>query len=342
MSQAGFFDFEQRLDQLNAQGNPLHTLEQAIDFEAFRPTLAKVREKPRKSNAGRRAFDVVLMFKMLVLRTLYGLGDGQLEYQVRDRISFMAFLGLEPGDAVPDENTVWLFREQLTELGLCEALFERFEGDLAEAGFFASKGSIVDANIVEAPRQRNTREQTAQIKRGERPESFDENPHQGRQKDTNARWTQKGGRNHFGYKNHVNADAKHKFVRRYTVTDAARHDSQAIDELLDETNTNADVYGDSAYRSAAIQGRLESQGYRDRIHRKAVRGRPLSERNRRANQRKSKTRARVEHVFGRQAQFAYHLGTTLLRCIGMKRAKAEIGLRNLVYNLDRYARLVSE
>ena len=152
---------------------------------------------------------------------------------------------------------------------------------------------------------------------------------------------QKHGENRFGYKNHVNVDAKHKFVRKYTVTDAATHDSQVIDELLDAGNTNADVYGDSAYRSAAIKQRLEQQGYRDRIHRKGVRGKPLDERGRRGNRTKSRTRARIEHVFGRQAQFACHLGRTLLRCIGIKRATAEIGLRNLVYNLDRYARLVA-
>ena len=341
MSQAGFFDFEQRLDQLNDHGNPLHTLDQAVDFEAFRPTLERVRDKPRKSNAGRRPFDVVLMFKMLVLRSLYGLADGQLEYQVRDRVSFMAFLGLGPGDDVPDEKTVWAFRNDLTELGLIDELFEQFEADLSAAGFAASQGSIVDANIVAAPRQRNTRDENAQIKRGERPASFDANPAKGRQKDTDARWTKKRGQTHFGYKNHVNVDARHKFVRQYAVTDAATHDSQVMDELLDEDNTNRDVYGDSAYRSASIRARLESSGYRDRTHRKGYRGKPLDERGQRANRRKSRVRARVEHVFGRQAQFACHLGTTLLRCVGLVRAKAELGLRNLVYNLDRYARLVA-
>lgn len=341
MSQAGFFDFDHRLDQLNRHGNPLHVLDQAIDFEAFRPTLERVYDKPRKSNAGRRPFDVVMMFKMLVLQSLYGLADGQLEYQVRDRVSFMAFLGLRPGDAVPDEKTVWLFRERLTRLDLIETLFEQFDADLAASGFAARRGSVVDASLVEAPRQRNTREQNAQIKRGERPESFDENPHRGRQKDTDARWVKKAGVNRFGYKNHVNVDAEHKLIRRYAVTDAATHDSRAFEQLLDEDNTNRDVYGDSAYRSAQISETLEKEGYRDRIHRKGYRGRPLSERSREANRKKSKVRARAEHVFGRQAQFACHLGEQFIRCIGIARARAVIGLRNLVYNLDRYARLVA-
>ena len=182
MSQAGFFDFDDRLEQLNQHGNPLQTLDEAIDFEAFRPTLQRVRDKPRKSNAGRRPYDAVLMFKMLILQSLYGLADGQLEYQVRDRISFMAFLGLRPGDDVPDEKTIWLFREQLTTLGLVEKLFAQFDADLDASGFSASKGSIIDASIVQAPRQRNSRDDNAQIKAGKRPASFDENPCKGRQK----------------------------------------------------------------------------------------------------------------------------------------------------------------
>lgn len=338
MSQAGFFDFHQRLDQLNAQGNPLQRIDDMVDWEQFRPILERVRERPRKNDSGRKPFDVVLMFKMLVLKALYNLSDAQLEYQVRDRVSFMAFLGLEPGDDVPDEKTAWLFGDQLRKLGLIQPLFEKFDEFLAEAGFTATSGSMVDASIVEAPRQRNTREQNERIKQGGRPESFDENPARGRQKDTDARWTQKRQRRYFGYKNHVNVDVKYKFVRRYAVTDAATHDSQVIDELLDDQNSSADVYGDSAYRSAAIEERLAQAGYRDRIHRRGYRGHPLHERHKQANRKKSKVRARVEHVFGRQAQSP---GGTLIRSIGLARARAMIGLRNLAYNLDRYARLAT-
>ena len=114
-----------------------------------------------------------------------------------------------------------------------------------------------------------------------------------------------------------------------------------IDDLLDENNTNKDVFADSASRSAAISERLKSQGYRDRIHRKGYRNHPLDERGKAANTKKSKVRARVEHVFGRQAQFACHLGTTLLRCIGIARAQATLGLKNLVYNFDRYTHLAT-
>lgn len=338
MSQAGFFDFEQRLDQLNAHGNPLGRLDEAVDFESFRPTLERAHDKERKSRAGRKPYDVVVMFKMMVVGELYNLSDAQVEYQVRDRVSFMAFLGLGPGDAVPDEKTLWLFRERLTQLRLIETLFEAFNRTLDERGFAAKKGTLIDAQITEAPRQRNTRDENAKIKAGERPASFDETPHKGRQKDTDARWTQKRKVNYFGYKNHVGVDVKHKLIRRYKATDAATHDSRVIDDLLDERNTNRDVYADSAYRSKKISEGLAEKGYRDRIHRKGVRGRPLDERGKAANRKKSKVRARVEHVFGRQAQ---KLGGTLLRCIGLARAEARLGLRNLIYNLDRYRLLTA-
>lgn len=338
MSQAGFFDFQQRKDQLDAHGNPLKALEEAIDFQAFRPTLERVHEKQRKSDAGRRPYDVVLMFKVLVLQSLYNLSDAQVEYQVRDRVSFMAFLGLNPGDAVPDEKTVWLFRERLKGLGLVEVLFKQFNDDLSGAGFAASKGSIVDASIVPVPRQRNSRDDNQTIKAGYTPASFAKNPCKSRQKDTDARWTTRHGERFFGYKNHVNVDVEHKFVRRYEVTDAAIHDSRLIDRLLDGCNTNRDVYADGAYHSQAIRERLEQQGYRDRIHRRGRRDAPLTDRDRASNKVKSKVRARVEHVFGRQAQ---RLGGKLIRCVGIARVRAVIGLRNLTYNLERYARLVA-
>ena len=341
MAQPGFFDFEQRCDQLSSKRDPLVALDQTIDWELFRPILERVRDKDRKNNSGRKAYDVVFMFKVLVLKSLYSLSHENLEFQIRDRVSFMRFLGLTLHDDVPDEKTIWLFEDALTKRGLVKTLFEQFDAFLNEKGFAACKGSLIDARILEVPRQRNRREENEQIKAGQRPASFDEKPAKGRQKDTDARWTVKRKQNYFGYKNHINADAKYKIIRKYEVTDAATHDSQVLDELLDERNTNKDVYADSAYRSEAISRTLRSEGYRDRIHRRAYRNRPLSQRSQAANRKQSRVRVRVEHIFGRQAQFACHVGKTLLRGIGLAKATALIGLQNLTYNLDRYRRLTA-
>jgi transposase, IS5 family len=334
MAQVGLFDFEERYQQLQAQGDPLARLNTAIPWEKFRPTLEKAREKERKDHSGRKPFDVMLMFKILILQALYNLSDENTEYQIRDRISFMHFLGLKLHSRVPDEKTIWLFKDTLAQLGLVRPLFDRFNRFLDQQGLHAKGGSIVDATIVEVPRQRNTREENQQIKAGGTPESFTENPAKAAQKDTDARWITKNGVRYYGYKNHVNTDRKHKFIRKFAVTDAAVHDSQPVGELMDGDNTNGDFFGDSAYRSAEIHAQLEEGNYRDRTQRKGYRGHPLSQRSQAANSLKSRVRARVEHIFARQRQF----GGKLLRGIGLVRMKAKIGLRNLLYNMDRYTR----
>ncbi len=335
MSEVGLFDFEERCSQLNLLGNPLERLNQAIEWESFRSILSKIHEKPRKDNSGRKPYDCVLMFKVLILQSLYNLSDDQMEYHTRDRISFMQFLGLKLDDVVPDSKTIWLFREQLTEMNLIKTLFSRFDDFLSKQGYTARAGSIVDASIVEVPVQRNSREDNKQLKQGQIPRSFTDNPNKMRQKDTDARWLKKHNRSCFGYKNHVNVDVRHKLIRKYEVTAASVHDSQMAKKLLDNNNSNKDVYGDSAYRSDEISSELKKKGFRDCIHRKGYRGDKLDERSKKANTKKSRIRSRVEHCFGRLSQF----GRKMLRCVGLVRVCAGIGLRNLVYNMDRYVML---
>jgi IS5 family transposase len=335
--QSGLFDWQIRFDQLDEAGDPLKKLNEVIDWEKFRPTLLKVREKERKSEAGRKPYDEVLMFKMLVIQSLYNLSDNALEFQVRDRLSFMRFLGLGLGDSVPDEKTVWLFREQLGRLGLVEKLFREFDAELDRSGFSAKKGQIIDASIISVPKQRNSRDENKKIKEGEVPENWSENKK--RQKDTDARWVQKNGKNYFGYKNHIQVDVKHKFIREYSVTDASVHDSQVFGELLDESNSSRDVWADSAYRSGERLALLDERGYREHLLRKGCCNRKLTEREKRGNHTRSKTRSRVEHIFGVQAKRA---GSLILRTIGIIRARIKIGLRNLTYNLDRYALLAGK
>ena len=201
MKQLGLFDWENRYARIDKGGDPLVKLNEVIEWKSFRPVLMKVREKERKSNAGAKPYDVVLMFKSLVIQSLYNLSDDEVEYQILDRLTFMRFLGLGPGDRVPDAKTIWLFREQLKEAGLVEELCKRFEGYLEESGFAARKGQIVDASIVAVPKQRNSREENTLIKQGEEPEGWSASKR--RQKDTDARWLKKNGKNYYGYKNHV-------------------------------------------------------------------------------------------------------------------------------------------
>lgn len=336
MVQDGFFDWQFRYAKLDKIGDPLPKIDEAIDWDWFRNILQKVRLKERKSNAGAKPYDEVLMFKILLIQSLYNLSDDGTEFQISDRISFMRFLGLNLGDKIPDAKTIWLFRDQLTEAGLLDDLFKSFDDFLTANGFSAKKGQIIDASIVSAPRQRNSREENKMIKDGRTPEDW--SGAKSRQKDTEARWTQKNGESYYGYKNHVSVDVKHKFVRSYAVTDASVHDSRVFDDLLDPSNTSRDVYADSAYRSEDSLKRLKKKGFREHLQRKGCRNRKLSQREIQGNRSRSKIRCRVEHVFGIQTMTA---GSLIIRTIGIVRAGTKIALRNLAYNIQRYGNLAA-
>jgi Transposase domain (DUF772) len=179
VGQPGFFDLDKRLETISAKGDPLEALNAIVPFESFRADIEAVirpAAEERKSNAGRKPFDAVMVFKILLLHTLYNLADEQVEYQIRDRLSFMRFLGLGLEDTVPDATTVWLFREALAKAGLVKTLFERFNGHLDAKGYIARGGQIVDATIVNAPKQHNTRDENEAIKAGKTPEGWDEKP----------------------------------------------------------------------------------------------------------------------------------------------------------------------
>ena len=339
MAQIGFFDLSDRYESLDAKRDPLVKIDAVVPWEEFRSALERAWRKPdeaRKSRAGRKPIDAVLMFKMLVLSALYNLSDDQIEYQVRDRLSFMRFLGLGLEDRVPDAKTVWLYREGLAQAGLVEEVFCQFDGYLSRQGYIARGGQILDASIVPVPRNHNTRDENKTIKNGDVPKDWADKPAKRSQKDTDARWTKKHGKSHYGYKNHVNVDRKHKLVRRYHVTDAALHDSQAVDHLLMRGNTGSGVWADAAYRSEEMEAKLRDRKLTSHIHRKGTRGKPLTEQARSSNRTKSTVRVRVEHVFGAQTN---DMGGTLVRTIGLARAKAKIGMKNIAYNMRRLCQL---
>ena len=328
MKQINLFAEETQLERLSKLGDSLERLK-VIDFESFRPTLTEGMKKERKSSAGHHPFDNVMMFKVLVLQRLFNLSDDQTEYQITDRISFQRFLGLSLGEKVPDAKTIWLFRNTLTELKIIDALFSQFNQMLEAQGIITHAGTIVDATFVDAPRQRNSRDENEQIKNSEIPEEWKKNPHKMSQKDTDARWTKKRDETHYGYKDHVKADADSKLILDYTVTPANVHDSNEFEEFFNDQDNAA--YADSAY-----VGRNLPEHVKNEVCEKGYRNKPLTEAQKENNRRKFRIRCRIEHVFGFMTMSMHGL---TVRSIGIKRAKFNIGLTNLVYNLCRYALL---
>lgn len=331
--QRSFFDEESRMEKLSKIGDPLEMLNKVIIWEMFRDILKKaVVRKENTRKGGRPSYDVVMMFKILVLQRLYNLSDDQTEYQINDRRSFMRFLGLELCDPIPDAKTIWKFKNDLAQTNAMEELFCLFDKMLESEGLITHKGTIIDATFVDVPRQRNHHDENDKIKNGEIPEEWEkpENAAKKAQKDTDARWAKKNNETHFGYKDHVKCDAESKLITNYGITDAALHDSQCCIDLLEETDEV--LYADSAYAGESIEEKLP-ENCRSEICEKGYRNHPLTEEQKENNRRKSKIRCRIEHIFGFMTN---RMKGIHIRSIGIQRAWLHIGLMNLVYNFCRY------
>ena len=333
MGQVGFWDDQQRVAKLHEKKPVLKRLSDSIPWESFRPLLDKGYAQERKSNAGRKRIDPLILFKMLVLQQLFNLSDQELEFQVNDRRTFEHFVGSGVMSSIPDATTVAFFRDRLLKAGVIEELFEMFESYLRSQGLQARGGQIIDATLIPVPKQRNTREENEEIKAGRLPEGWDKNPDRLRQKDLDARWFKKNDINYYGYKNSICIDVDHGFIRRYVVTPANIHDSQMLPRLLDPENEHDFVWADSAYSGECFADLLSLGGFESLIHEKGARNHPLSDEAKKMNRVKSAIRACVEHVFG---YMTMSMGGKLTRKIGLKRTEVWWGLKNLTFNFLRY------
>ena len=208
-------------------------------------------------------------------------------------------------------------------------------------------GQIVDATVIEARRPRLTQAEKDTLKGGGTPADW--KPARQAQIDRDGRWTLKRGKKRevppkeghrrqaeiavpmFGYKNHIGVDREHGFLRRYTVTHAARYDGSQLGAVLDRDNTASDVWADTAYRSVANLALLERRGLKPQFQRKKPRGRKMPTHIARGNATRARIRARVEHVFAVQKDKM----DLFIRTVGIARATMKIGMANLVYNMRR-------
>ena len=332
----GLFDEQIRLEKLSKKRDPLERLSDYIDFEYFRKPLEKgLTTETDKSKGGRPAYDLVLMFKILILQRYYNVSDDTIEYAILDRLSFMRFLGLGINDTVPDAKTIWLFRDTLTKLNLIDQLFKYLDNQLDKDGIIVHKGKLVDASIVHVPIQRNSKEENVEVKAGDIPKDWSENKK--RQKDTDARWTRKNNQNYFGYKNHIKVDTKTKLITGYEVTAASVHEKDVVRNLLDKKEDGGQpLHGDCAYRSQELQEVYCKKTIINKTNEAGYRNKAITKKQQADNRKKSTIRARVEHVFGFMAN---SMNRMFLKFRSFVRNEAGIHLMNLTYNLFRLVQL---
>ena len=348
MDPQSLFSLNDHLEALSQRGDPLEVLERTVEFEFFRAWLVEGLGYGDGSKGGRPPFDPVAMFKILILQAQHNLSDARMEFLIRDRLSWMRFLGFALGDSTPDENTIRHFRNRMTETGTLKRVMKAFVWQLHKKGYMPMSGQIVDASLVPAPKQRNDDAEKEAIKAGKTAaETWPDEPNKAAQKDTDARWTLKiGGKVRyredgtplpmiaipvFGYKSHISIDRRYGFIRAAAVTSAAHPDGRMLRQVIDRQNTGSEVWADTAYRSQGNEAWLADRLLTSRIHRRKPKGKAMPVATARANAAKSSIRARIEHVFAHQKN---RFGL-FIRTIGIARAEAKLTLANLAYNFDR-------
>lgn len=324
------FAADRHREKIDDLGDPLQRIERHIDFVALAQRVDQVAPRPVSLQGGRPAFPTETMVRILLLKRLYNLSDEQMEFQLLDRMSYQRFCGLTHAANIPDRTTIWEFENRIGVAG-ATALFDGMTSQLLQAGYLARGGQIIDATLVPAPKQHFNKEEKTLLAQDATPADW--SPAQRRQKDCDASWTAKHGKSYFGYKTSINADKRYKLIRKIKTDTASVHDSLHFAAVLDRGNTSRDVYADRGYPSKEREAWLKANGYRCRIQRKGNKNKPLSECQKRRNQRIAKVRARVEHVFGAMAQ----MGGKLIRTIGQVRADFALTMQALAYNVKRFA-----
>ena len=337
---------EIQLAKLKKLGDQLIAMKEKIQWELFREIIEKAIRKPNYDKGGRPPWDVILMFKIVMLQQWYNLADENTEYQINDRLSFQRFLDLPCWEKVPDKNTIWDFKQALADTGIDRKLFDLFNKHLEEKGVITRKGSIIDATFVTTEKRHTSQKDDKSIKEGDFPHDLHDKcmerlekgeikdeEHVFNQMDFDARWAKKGNESFFGYKDHVKCDLESKIITDFTVTDASVHDSQELIDLISSDDKSLDL--DCGYSGQQLREEIEKK-FPDlelNVCARAYRNRPLTEEEKELNKIISHRRCRIEHIFGYMTRF---MGGLILRCHGIKRAYRDICNKNLAYNLKRF------
>ena len=283
-------------------GDRLAKIEPLIDWEAFRPIITGLYNN-KGPQGGRPNIDPVVMMKMLVLQSWYGLSDPELERQVADRISFQRFLGYP--ETLPDYSTVWQLRERLAESGRDKGVWEELQRQLDAKGLKVKKGVVQDATFITAdPGHARTDKP-----RGEEART---------RRSRDGSWTKKGTKSSFGFKLHAKSDVDHGLIRDLETTSASVHDSR-----VDLSREGEVVYRDRGYFG------VEPRGW-DATMRRGVRGRPLGIWGKLRNRRINRKRAPGERPFA-VIKRVFHAGHVLVTTV--KRVHVKMVFACFCFNL---------
>ena len=289
-------------------GDKLAEIEPHIDWNAFTPIIQSLytNKTPR---GGRPNIDPVVMMKLLVLQSWYGLSDLELERQANDRISFHRFLGYP--ETIPDATTVWMLRERLAETGKDKLVWDELQRQLDAKGLTVRKGVAQDASFITS----DPGHARANKPRGEEAKT---------RRSRDGAWVKKGGKSVFGYKLHMKMDLDHGLIRELEASAANVHDSR-----VDLSRPGEVVYRDRGYQGVVPRGW-------DATMKRAGRGHPLGIWDRLRNLRISRRRCPVERPF---AVIKRVFGSGHVLVTSLPRVRVKLVFACLCFNLAQLGRL---
>lgn len=309
-----------------------------IDWQPIRDIIEKAYAKGRKHN-GRPCHDSLVLFRIELLRTWYGLSDYEVENQVNDRLSFSTFAGICMDESCPDNTVICRFRKSLVASGVYDELLAEINRQLEAKGVIVKNGAIVDASVTDSPRRPRGKKVYTVVE--------DRNESDGEQAaetaflqevtkpnvDGEARWVKKAGKLRFGYKRHTVTTPDGLILAEET-TSANESDVKHFAAPIDKAGLPAGtpVMADKGYCSQENIDALASRKLKDRIMRKAQRGHALTEHERQFNQAVSKRRFAVERTFGSIRRW---FSGGVARYVGKAKTHGQHIMEAIAYNLYR-------
>ncbi len=282
--------------------NKLMKIDKFIDWSLIKNQIKGLYKYETNGELGTEPYDVLKMFKALLLAQWYSLSDPALEEALKIRLDFLLFTDFE--DEVPDETTLCRFRNRLISKGLDKKLFEEVNRQLQAHGLMLEKarGAIIDATIIESS---NRPKKVVEIYEDRNEEQNETNNNQNKEsvmiesesKDPDAKWLKKGKKNYFGYKSFTVVDADIPFIRNVKVEPANKYEAHIIRDMIDDIKTER-LYGDKAYSTEENNQKLEDKKIKNGLMCKAYKGNILSKRDKQRNKIISRTRYKVEQCFG--------------------------------------------
>jgi IS5 family transposase len=314
IKRTGQFGFVEALLSTKGGSGQLDRLHDLVKWYRFAKLIGHLRDA---ASPGRPGYPVMVLFKAVLVQSLYGLSERELEQALDDRLSFRRFVGLSLEEAVPDHTVLNRFRNQLAAEGLLEKLFAELDRQLETAGVILKRGTMLDATVIPA----------VSAPPGDRRAT----------QDPEAGFAKRQGRagSIFGYKAHVGVDQGSGIIRAVTTTAANVNDTTPADGLI--RGDERVVWGDAAYHTQAREAALRARGIKPRLMRRANKHHPkLPARLRRYNRLIARRRAPVETTF---ATWKHRMGLTRIRYVGLAKAAAQILIAAMAFNLRRWIRL---